>query len=108
MEEFSEANHPPVVEVNGELNRHVKAGGAVELAATVSDPDADHLTYRWWQYAEADSADTTVAIANSDSLDNAGFVAPNEPGKQVHIVLEVTDNGTPPLTRYQRVVIDVE
>lgn len=108
VKEFSEANHPPVVEVNGELNRRMKAGGTVELAAAVSDPDADQLTYRWWQYAEADSAETTVAITNSDSLDNVSFVAPNEPGKQVHIVLEVTDNGTPPLTRYQRVVIDVD
>jgi hypothetical protein len=26
----------------------------------------------------------------------------------MHIILEVTDQGTPPLTRYQRVIITVE
>ncbi|WP_433933916.1 hypothetical protein AB3662_05720 [Sorangium cellulosum] len=30
-----------------------------------------------------------------------------EPGKQVHIILEVTDKGTPPLTNYQRVVVTI-
>lgn len=105
---FDEANHPPLVQVNGELNRRAKAGETVRLAGAVSDPDGDEFSVRWWQYAEADSADATVAITASDSLDNASFVAPDEPGKQVHIILEVTDNGTPPLTRYQRVIIDVE
>ena len=33
---------------------------------------------------------------------------PTNPGKQVHIILEVTDNGTPPLTRYQRVVCEIQ
>ena len=47
-------------------------------------------------------------IANSDSPDKASFVAPNEPGKQVHIILEVTDNGTPELTGYQRVICHIK
>ena len=108
VKEFKDANHPPVIHLNGALNRTVKAGETVKLAATATDPDGDKLACRWWQYADADTATGTVTIANSDSWEDANFVVPNESGKQVHIVLEVTDNGTPPLTRYQRVVCDIQ
>jgi hypothetical protein len=108
VKEFNEANHPPVAEVKGPLTRDVKPGEAVKLDATATDPDGNKLTFKWWQYAEADSADATLTIANSDSPDNASFVAPNESGKQVHIILEVTDNGTPALTRYQRVICNIK
>jgi hypothetical protein len=49
-----------------------------------------------------------VTINNSDSLDQASFVVPNESGKQVHIILEVTDNGTPPLVGYQRIIFNIK
>ncbi len=107
VKEFKDANHPPVVQVQGGLRRDVKPGETVKLAATATDPDDDRLIYKWWQYADADSAATTVTIAHGDTPDQASFVAPNEPGKQVHIILEVTDNGTPPLVGYQRVICDI-
>lgn len=108
VKEFKDANHPPVAKVTGSLKRNVNARETVKLAATATDPDGNKLTYKWWQYADADSAKATVTIANSDSLDKASFVAPKEPGKQVHIILEVTDNGTPPLVGYQRIVFDIK
>lgn len=104
VKEFKNANHAPVIQLNGELNRTVKAGETVMLAANATDPDGNKLTCRWWQYADAGSATETVTIANSDSWDDASFVVPNEPGKQLHIVLEVTDEGMPKLTRYERVI----
>jgi acyl dehydratase len=94
--------------VKGALKRDVKAGEAVKLEATATDPDGHRLTCKWWQYADADSASATVAIANADSLDQARFVAPSEPGKQVHVILEVTDNGTPALVSYQRVICNIK
>jgi hypothetical protein len=108
VKEFKEANHAPVAKVQGALKHDVKAGETVKLAATANDPDGDKLTCKWWQYADADSVAATVTINNSDSLDKAGFVVPNEPGKQVHIILEVTDNGTPTLTYYQRVICNIK
>lgn len=108
VKEFKDANHPPVAKVKGALMRNLKAGETVKLAATATDPDGHQLTYKWWQYADADSAKATVSIANSASLDNASFVAPNEPGKQVHLILEVTDNGTPPLVGYQRIICNLQ
>lgn len=108
VEDFKEANHHPIVKVDGPLTRTVKPGETVKLAATATDPDADRLTYRWWQYSEADSATATVTITGNTSAEKASFVVPNEPGKQVHIVLEVTDSGSPPLVRYQRVVFNIQ
>jgi hypothetical protein len=108
VKDFTDANHAPVAKVKGSLKRDVKAGETVKLEATSSDPDGNKLTCKWWQYADADSAAATVAITNADSLDQASFVAPNEPGKQVHIILEVTDNGTPPLISYQRIVCTIK
>ena len=108
VKEFKDANHPPVAKVKGALKRDVKAGETVKLAATASDPDGHTLTSKWWQYTDADSATNTVTITKSSSLDQASFVAPNEPGKQVQILLEVTDNGTPPLTGYRRVICNIK
>lgn len=107
VKDFKDANHPPVAKIQGRLRRHAKPGEAVKLAATITDPDASQLTCRWWQYTDADSATATVTVANSNELENVRFIAPNEPGKQVHIILEVTDNGSPPLTNYQRVIVTV-
>ena len=108
VKEFKDANHAPVAKLKGASVRDVKAGETVKLAATATDPDGNKLTYKWWQYADADSANATVTIAKSDSLDQASFVAPDEPGKQVHIILEVTDNGSPPLVGYQRVICNIQ
>jgi hypothetical protein len=105
---FKDANHPPVAKVKGSLKRDMKSGEIVKLEATATDPDGNKLNYKWWQYADADSAAATVTIANSDSSDKASFVVPNEPGKQIHLILEVTDNGMPPLVDYQRIICNIK
>lgn len=107
VNEFNEANHAPVIQLNGPLNQTVKAGETVKLAASATDPDGDKLTCKWWQYADADTVTETVTIADDDSWDDASFVVPNESGKQIHIILEVADEGVPALTRYQRVIFEI-
>ena len=62
---------------------------------------------RWWQHEEADSAESNVVINHADAQ-QASFVVPRESGKKVHIILEVKDKGTPALSRYQRVVCNIE
>jgi cellulose-binding protein len=64
----------------------------VELEATVTDPDGNQLTYKWRHYDDS----IAVTISNSDSPGEAGFVVPNEPGKEIRITLELIHNGTPP------------
>ncbi len=108
VKDFKEANHAPVAKVNGPYQREVKPGETVKLTATATDPDGNKLTSKWWQYADADSAKAAVTIVNSESLDKASFEVPNEPGKQIQIILEVTDNGTPSLVGYQRIIFNIK
>jgi len=105
---FAESNHAPVARVTGELNRTVKPGDTVPLdARPSSDPDGHRLTFKWWQYAEAGSVSARVEIAHADAL-TTSLVVPNEPGKRIHVILEVTDDGVPSLTHYQRVILTVQ
>lgn len=105
---YQQANHPPIVKLEHARDLRVRVGESVSLSAKgTTDPDGNALTYRWWQFVEADSAETRVRIADANSP-LASFVVPDERGKQVHIVLEVTDNGSPPLARYQRVVCEIQ
>lgn len=107
---FDEANHPPVVKLDHPNDLEVKAGELVKLSAKgTADPDGDNLNYRWWQYDEADSYDGSVEIKNADHQ-VASFTVPKEAGsgKTIHMICEVTDNGAPPLTRYQRLVVKIE
>lgn len=105
---FSKANHQPIAAVNGDLVRDVTPNQTVVLdASTSTDPDNDTLTYKWWQYFEADNAVSKLTINNDTSKNNATFIVPNEPDKQLHVILEVTDNGTPSLKSYQRVIFNI-
>ena len=109
VKSYEEANHPPVVIVDGELDRTVSPGEIITLSATRTyDPDGDDLMYTWWQYYDADTVDTKIDITNPSSPSEAGFVVPDEKGKDIHIILEVQDNGEPTLTRYQRLIFTIQ
>src|SRR6516225_4683440 len=62
MKEYKDANHNPVVIVNGESSKEpifiaAKVGVPVMLSAVgTSDPDGNNLTYKWFYYQEAASA----------------------------------------------------
>ena len=110
VKSYAEANHPPVVKLTSALDLKVKPGEKVSLSAKgTTDPDGNALTYRWWQYEEADTYPGSVHTKDADKQ-NASMTVPADAtaGQTIHIVCEVTDNGTPPLTRYQRVVMKVE
>jgi len=72
------------------------------------DPDGDRLAYRWWQYTDVDSVRAKIDMARAASDSAAGFVVPDEPGRTIHVILEVTDDGSPPLTRYGRIVLTID
>jgi hypothetical protein len=110
VKSFEEANHPPVVKLAHAADLKARAGATVELSARgTSDPDGDELDYRWWQYREAGSYDGEVEIPGAEKQ-NAAFAVPGDArsGQTIHVICEVTDRGTPPLTRYQRVVVTAE
>jgi hypothetical protein len=84
------------------------AGQTVRLRGTVSDPDGDGVTLRWWQYQDAGTYPGEVVIASDTSRDTT-FQVPSDarPGQTIHLILEASDSGTPSLTRYQRVIVTV-
>ncbi len=110
--DFSDANHPPVAIINNHTGRDFvylssPPGERVNLTAGGSvDPDGDKLSFQWWRYAEADSYDGNITIHNATSQD-AHFLVPAAPGKNIHIILEITDNGIPVLTSYRRMIITI-
>jgi Protein of unknown function (DUF1593) len=111
---FEDANHTPQLVLNGESGTHpveirARAGRSVKLSANgSSDPDGNGLAYRWWHYPEpTGAADTVLVIENADTP-AARFIAPEVTAiTPYHIILEVTDNGLPPLTAYRRAIVTV-
>ncbi|MBQ6861984.1 MAG: DUF1593 domain-containing protein [Alistipes sp.] len=107
---YEEANHAPQVKLSHKKHLKKRAGKSVKLdARRTTDPDGNQFTFRWWQYAEADSYDGTVAIANADTA-VAEFIVPDnaQSGDTLQFICEVTDNGTPALTHYARVIVSVK
>jgi hypothetical protein len=109
VQPYSGANHPPVVQVVGGINRTVSVGSTVTLSAQgTTDPDGNTLSYKWWLYYDADTASARVTISNDTSKTNASFVVPNEPGKTIEVIVEVKDNGSPNITRWQTIIFTIQ
>ncbi|NJM16449.1 MAG: DUF1593 domain-containing protein [Bacteroidales bacterium] len=105
---YSNANHPPVANVDGSLYLTVAGGSTVNLSANgSSDPDGNSLSYNWMYYREAGAYNGNITITNANSM-NASLVVPTVTANtDIHIILSVKDNGSPNLTRYQRVIITI-
>ena len=117
---YDQANHPPVPKLGHSDRLTARPGERVNLsAAGSSDPDGDTLSYEWFYYNEAGTFPASsarsgqpVPIQNFDQP-QAWFTVPTSrvmpPGTgTMHIILAVTDHGTPRLTRYQRVIVEVK
>lgn len=109
VKSYEAANHPPEVKLGHGVDLNAKPGELVKLNAEGNDPDGDQLHYRWWQYHEADTYSGKVEIANA-AKNSASFAVPDDAkqAQTIHVICEVTDSGSPPLSRYQRVVVEVE
>ncbi|GAA1010333.1 hypothetical protein Aple_038530 [Acrocarpospora pleiomorpha] len=110
---YSAANHRPSVKVSGQLDRDVRRGQVVTLVGHATDPDRDDVTTKWWQYTDADTYPGTVSLTQSSpgrDLAKVRFRVPDDatPGQSIHLVLQSTDDGSPALTSYQRVVLTVK
>jgi len=107
---YEEANHPPIVFVDGELDRTVHAGETVTLSVHGStDPDGNRLHFNWWQYREAGTA-KTIAVIDNAGRDVVRVHVPDEaqPGETFHVIAEVRNGGKPPLTRYARFILTID
>src|SRR5579872_2740398 len=125
VRDFAHANHNPTIIVNGiagtsPIELEATAGQTVTLDAKgTSDPDGQTLSYRWLLYPEAGLTGTHGAdVSLSGEEESVAHVSvksacrplwlPGIPCRGpgvMHIILAVTDNGSPPLTSYRRVIV---
>lgn len=109
----SHANHHPVAQLNNTpppapLILHATPNSTVHLdASTSSDPDQDELSYEYFSYPEASTPPTPLTISNPNQPITPCLIPPNTPAGTYHVILAVTDDGTPPLTAYRRILIQV-
>lgn len=105
---YDDANHEPLVDIEGNDDIEASPGDKVQLIGKVSDPDKDDVAHQWKQL-NVGTYPGDVVIENDASL-NTTFVVPADatPGQTIHVTLEATDKGEPALTRYQRLVVTVK
>jgi hypothetical protein len=90
------------------MEMNVRSGAVVKLsAAGSSDPDGDRLAYRWFVYPEAGTYGKAVPLGDPTAESTSLSVPGDAAGKTIHVILEVTDRGSPNLTRYRRAVLSV-
>jgi hypothetical protein len=125
---YSRANHNPQLTVNGRAGTapvvvDAPVGTPVTLdAAGTRDPDGNRLHYRWFHYEEAGvgTAPALAAVTLTGATGPRATVTPTAtcrpqwlPGQPcpatgvAHVILAVTDTGSPGLTSYRRVILHV-
>jgi hypothetical protein len=105
------ANHPPEPHCQGDQSTDIlfaqaPVGKPFPLsAAGTTDRDGDRLRYSWYLYLEAGTYAGKAAIADNTSLRATLHVPADAARKTLHVILEVTDEGEPALTRYRRLIV---
>jgi hypothetical protein len=115
VKSFKDANHPPVVITENPNFIKAKVGEKISLSAVgSSDPDGNALSFKWFYYPEPG----TFTISNGRTGNplkiedanqaRAWFTVPKSDYiGTMHIILAVSDNGGPSLTRYKRIIVEV-
>ena len=105
---YAGANHEPKVSIHGSTAVSARPGETIRLEGLTSDPDGDAVTVQWRQWQEVGTYPGKVTFSNPTALATSVQVPTDAArGQTIQLVLEATDNGTPALTRYQRVVVTV-
>jgi hypothetical protein len=106
----AEANHPPVPALRHADAITAKSGEHFTLdARDSSDPDGDNLSFFWFHYPEAGTyKGERLKTGIAENMARTHMIAPKvEKPETIHMILKVTDKGSPQLSRYKRVVVTV-
>lgn len=119
----------------GPIMLQATVGVPIRVEARATDPDGHGVRYRWWHYAEAGSGIPGMPVVRgrrpapvmeptsgsppaargvrpparvelAGEATPAVTITPTVAGV-AHVILEVTDEGSPTLTRYRRVILDI-
>ena len=105
---YRAANHEPRVGVASRRTVKVGAGQTVRLRGFAVDPDGDRVRLDWWQYGEEGTYPGKVTIAAPERARTTVTVpADAQPGQTISLILQGTDDGDFPLTRYARIILKV-
>jgi hypothetical protein len=108
---FEEANHNPLVIVNGNNEKlpmeiNAKVGDKLVFdASQSSDPDGNELSFNWFFYDEISQTERMEIRTQSGGRKCTIEIPKGPDAREIHLVLEITDNGFPSLTSYKRMVI---
>lgn len=108
VNDYKSANHAPQVSILGKKELFVKAGQKLTINAKANDPDGDKVTFKFWQYKEVGSAKEKLNFKISGSKCIVKIPTSLNSGDTIHIIVEGTDDGTPALSRYQRLILTVK
>jgi hypothetical protein len=109
VEPHAQANHAPQVRIAGQREWKARPGQTVALDGSgTTDPDGDGLDFAWCVYPTASEGTGKVVIEGRDTPTPRVRFPPALAGRAIPILLSVTDRGTPRLTRYARVLIEIE
>jgi hypothetical protein len=103
------ANHAPVPRLAHPKQMAVRSGQLFTLSALgTTDPDGDSLSYLWFHYPEAGTWHELISPLQSPNIYFVNYRAPVvSEARSAHFILKVSDKGSPPLTRYQRVIVTI-
>ena len=110
---YEGANHNPIAVVMGDGTNDIlyvdtNAGEKLSFSALDSyDLDGGSLYFSWWTYPEAGSNMQCPMLEDYMNPEVSFVVPEGESGTDMHLILEVTDNGMPALTSYRRIVIRI-
>lgn len=105
------ANHQPVISLNGSSEKkpifiRSNPGEMLHFDASAStDPDNDQLRYEWVFYPQAGDFNADLPNLNASEAIASLQMPRLESGASLHLILKLTDNGTPALTSYKRIVL---
>ena len=108
---YEEANHNPVAIFENDNSRRIiqlkaKAGETIQLDANKSfDPDGDQISFNWWAYNEV-SVSSVILTQTNEAVVKVEI--PEQcPEGDIHLILEVKDDGSPKLVAYRRIILQV-
>jgi hypothetical protein len=78
------------------------------LKPKTSDIDGNKVTVKFWQYQEVGTSTEKAQIQEKGNQAEIQIPTNAKSGDTFHIIVEGSDDGTPSLTRYQRVVLTVK
>ncbi len=105
---YTNANHEPRVTIRGDRRISARPAETIRLQGITSDPDGNAVTVKWWHWKDVGTYPGQITVTNPTSLATSVQIPANATeGQTIHLILEATDDGTPALTRYQRIIVSV-